>query len=141
MAKRDYKKEKSEEDASGPKLTVAHFKEITELLKKYGGRNRVLAYWHAVTLDENGNIKAVLDHSEHSERDAARFEALEPLKGIKYVGNGYLQYIPYNWCTEWLSKWEWWASENKNLPELKGLIASPDKIKNFRNNFKLAHEK
>jgi len=138
MAKREEQKEKGPDM---PKLTQAHFLEITELIKKYGGVNKVMQYWHAVMLDEQGNVVAILDHSEHDEYTMAKFEALEPLKGIKYIGAGFLNYVPYTWCTEWIRQWEWWVGENKHLAVVKPLLATPERIKSFRDNFNKVHAK
>lgn len=131
MAKRDNEKEKKE-DLGIPKLNAYHFKEITGLVKMYGGTIKVLAYWRAVTLHEDGSIKAVLDHSEHDSFTMDKYEALEPLKGIKYIGNGFSTYQPYTWCTEWLRQWEWWCTQNAHLPEVKPLLAKHNSIKTMR---------
>lgn len=130
MAKRDEKKEESA--AQVPKLTVAHYREITDLVRKYGSTIKVLQYWLAVTINEDGSIKAVLDFSEHTGLTMQKYEDFSPLKGIKYVGQGYVTYTPFNWCSDWLSQWEWWITKPENRHEGKGLLADPAKLKSLR---------
>lgn len=134
MALGKQKKTTEESEAKDiPKLTVSHFKDITKLYKHYGGRNRLLAYWMAVKLDDSReNIVAVYDYREMSDRAMAQYEAFEPLKGIRYMGTGYLTYTPFNWCNEWLAKWEWWCDKNREDPDVKSIMATPEKMESFR---------
>lgn len=133
MLRKTKKTSEESEEKDIPQLTVAHFREITKLYKHYGGRNKLLAYWMAVKLDDTReSIVAIYDYREIGDRALAQYEAFEPLKGIRYMGTGYLTYMPYNWCSEWLSQWEWWCGKNKDDPEVKSLMATPEKMESFR---------
>ena len=121
LGKKKNKNEESEE-LQIPKLTRAHFLEITELFKKYGGREGLLMYWGAIRRNDQGHL-VICDYSEQSLYAEAKYEKFEPLKGIFYTGHGFYTTMPYNWCSEWLRQWEWWAEQNQNLPEIAPLFS------------------
>lgn len=102
------RKKKDEEEEivdNTPKLTIAHLEEITMLYKRYQNLNLILKHWGAVVLNKNNEITAVKTYFEQSEFSYSKYEKFEPLKGIFYVGHGTLCFIPYNWCSDWLTKW------------------------------------
>ncbi len=119
-----FNKIKKEEEAESiiPKLTYSQLDEITSLVKSYGNTIRVLANWGAVKIDENDRITAICDYSEQGEFTKRRYENYEPLKGVKFTTN-----IPYDWCSEWIRKWEIYiiikAKEGNEIA--KTLIKSP----------------
>lgn len=103
-----YKKEEEKVECDTPKLKMEHLHEITVLLRLHKTFNKLLHFWGAVSLDENGNITAIRNYHETSEFSWNKYEVFEPLKGIKYTGQGAVCYTPYNWCTDWLEKWTQW---------------------------------
>lgn len=112
------------EEPEYPKLTSAQLREVTELIIKYGSVNKVLKYWQAVKLDENGNVVGVTDHTEWynaNDYNKAKYENFEPLKGIKYIGNGFLTFIPFHWCNEWMATWSVWIVNEANRGDMQAL--------------------
>lgn len=109
-----FKKNKKEEDevvSDVPKLSLDHFYEISELVKTYGGTNKVLEYWGAVVLDSNKKVTAIKTYFEMSQVSLGKYQNFEPLKGIRYMGMGTVTYVPYNWCSEWIDLWAKWVRE------------------------------
>lgn len=120
-----FKKEKKEEgEPEYPKLNARQLVEITELYIRFKTINRILKHWNAVNLDEDGNITAVCDFTEYYNRNdenKKKYEAFEPLKGIKYLGQGFVTMMPYSWCSEWLSTWSAWLAREADRGDVQAL--------------------
>lgn len=114
------KEEKVENDI--PKLSYSQLDEITSLVKTYGNTIRVMASWGAVKIDEKDKITAICDYSEQGEFVKRKYDNYEPLRGIKFTTN-----IPYNWCSEWIRKWEIYImiKAKEGNETAKSLIRSP----------------
>lgn len=97
-----------------PKLSNENYREITFLLKKYKNTRKLLEYWGAVSLNENGLVETIKDYSNQSEYAMNKYSNFSPLSGVRYVGAGYVTYAPYSWCSEWLDQWEKWAKATKD---------------------------
>lgn len=131
------KKETDGVEATYPKLNLKQLQEISELYVRYGSINRILREWGAVKLDTEGNIVAICDYTEHynqSEYNKEQYENLEPLKGVKYLGQGYVTMTPYNWCSEWLATWAQWITKEAERGDIQALSFSPNK-KFIKENF------
>lgn len=105
------KKEKKDEESVYPKLTLKQYQEISELYARYGSVNRILKHWNAVNLDEKGNVSSICDHTDWYNKDDHNkkiYEAFEPLKGIRYMGQGFFTFMPYPLCSDWIAKWSVW---------------------------------
>lgn len=108
------KEDKEENDI--PRLNAAQLADISAQYLRIGkgNVNKLLVLWKAARLDEKGHVVAILDHSEwysRNEVNKAEYERFEPIKGIRYMGQGSYTFMPYSWCTEWLSKWTVWVAE------------------------------
>lgn len=127
------KKNKTEEkeEAQIPKLTRAHYLEICELLKRYGGREGLLMYWGAIKINDQGH-RTICNYEGQDLYAQAKYEKFEPLKGIFYCGQGFYTDMPYNWCVEWLRQWEWWAEENRDLPEVAPFFSKRKSLAELR---------
>lgn len=118
------KPKKEEGEIDYPKLNKAQLQEITELYIRFGSINRILKHWSAVNLDSEGNIVAVCDFTDYyakNDENKKKYENFEPLKGIRYMGLGYVTYMPYNWATEWISTWSAWLAKEADRGDVQAL--------------------
>lgn len=118
------KQKKEEEESIYPKLTTKHYQEISELYVKFKSPNRILKHWNAVQLDKDGMICAVTNFEEwykRSDSNMKKYEIFEPLKGIRYVGQGFYTFMPYNICREWLADWSVWIVAQAEKGDIQAL--------------------
>jgi hypothetical protein len=109
-------KNEDKEENLAPKLNAMQLADISRQYLTYGkgNINKLLVLWKAARLDDRGRVEAILDHSEWYSRNEVNkneYERFEPIKGIRYMGQGSYTFMPYSWCTEWLSKWSLWVGE------------------------------
>lgn len=137
MLRKNKKTEEEKELNDIPKLTVAHYEEITKLVTRLGGVHQVLAYWGAVSLDEKGFISGIKYYPSEKQNEftTSKYEKFEPLKGIFYTGRGFFTAIPYNWCTEWIRQWEWYVSQNRHREDIKPLFVKNKSLSEIRKSF------
>lgn len=118
------KTKKEEGEFDYPKLNNAQLKEITELYIRFKSINRILRHWSAVNLDTEGNIVAVCDFTDYyakNDENKKKYEDFQPIKGIKYMGLGYVTYMPYQWASEWLATWSVWITKEADRGDLQAL--------------------
>lgn len=118
------KAKKEEGEVEYPKLNKSQLQEITELYIRFGSVNRILKHWNAVNLDSEGNITGVCDFTDYyakSDENKKKYEDFQPLKGIKYMGLGYVTYMPYQWASEWISTWSAWLAKEADRGDVQAL--------------------
>ena len=109
---------KSEDDGGNdiPKLNAVQLADISAQYLRIGKGNifKLLVLWKAARLDDRGRVEAILDHSDwysRNEVNKAEYERFEPIKGVRYMGQGSYTFMPYSWCVEWISTWTLWVTE------------------------------
>lgn len=118
------KNEDGEKWKDVPPLNADHYREINNLYKLYGkDMSKLMTYWKAAKFDHDGAIVSILDWSDAPEHELEAYGNFEPLKGIRYMGLGFLTYVPYNWCQEWIRQWEWWLEKKASDSEREGIIS------------------
>ena len=119
------KKEEEGGEPQYPVLKASHLKEITELYIKFGkDKNRVMQYWQAVALDADGNVSHIPEYTSwynKSDHNKEQYQKFEPLKGIHYMGDGFVTLVPYNWCKEWMATWEAWLVGEAGRGDIQAL--------------------
>lgn len=118
------KKTKEEGEPSYPKLNAKQLQEVSELFVKYGNVNRILRHWNAVNLDDKGEITGICDFTDYyakSDENKKKYENFEPVKGIRYMGLGFVTFQPYAWCSEWISTWREWVKREAERGDLQAL--------------------
>lgn len=121
-----FKKTKTEEGEESvyPKLTKSQYQEISDLYVRFGKINLILKHWNAVKLDEDGKVVAVCDHTDwynKSDQNKKEYEEFEPLKGIRYMGQGFYTFMPFNLCNDWISKWAVWVVGQAEKGDIQAL--------------------
>lgn len=118
MAKIGSNKNEEKEDNVAPRLNALQLADITrqylELGKTSNKLNKLLFRWKAIELDERGGIRHICDYTEwysRNEVNKAKYDNYEPIKGVRYLGQGGYTFMPYTWCQEWLATWGLWVTE------------------------------
>lgn len=137
------KTKKEEGEFDYPKLNKVQLNQITELYIRLGSINRVLKHWNAVNLDEDGRISGVCDFSDYyarNDQNKKKYEDFQPLVGIKYMGLGYVTYIPFQWCNEWISSWGEWIRKEAGRGDIQALsLMKKDEISTLTKEKELAN--
>lgn len=118
------KRKEDDGEPTYPRLNAKQLGEISELFVKYKSINRILKHWNAVNLDSEGNITGICDFVDwygKSDENKKKYENYEPLKGIKYMGMGFVTFQPYSWCSEWISSWTLWIQREAERGDRQAL--------------------